>query len=403
MNKIKEKLTVPVIKGDGVGPEICEVAIAVTAAAVEAAYGDEREIVWLEKYAGQSAFEEFGEWLPNETLHAIKNYGVALKGPLTTPVGEGIRSLNVKIRQSLDLYACVRPCRWIRGAPSPVRRPEDLDVVIFRENTEDVYAGIEWREGSLDCKKLIDLLKSQFNISVREDAGLGLKLISKRGTERIVRAAIKWAIKEKRRSVTLVHKGNIMKYTEGAFVNWGYELAEREFQDSVVKEADLKKLTSEEMKDKIIIKDRIADSMFQQVLLKPREYDIIVTTNLNGDYLSDACAAQIGGIGMAPSANINFENGLAVFEPVHGTAPKYAGLDIANPTGMILSCWMLLNYVGWSEAADAIWKSLENCISSNLVTMDLAKQKGIDNYLKCSEFGRAVIKSIKNHAATEKI
>jgi len=276
-------------------------------------------------------------------------------------------------------------------------------VVIFRENTEDVYAGIEWREGSLDCKKLIDLLKSQFNISVREDTGLGLKLISKRGTERIVRAAIRWAIKERRRSVTLVHKGNIMKYTEGAFVNWGYELAEREFQDSVVKEADLKKLTSEEMKDKIIIKDRIADSMFQQVLLKPREYDIIVTTNLNGDYLSDACAAQIGGIGMAPSANINFENGLAVFEPVHGTAPKYAGLDIANPTGMILSCWMLLNYVGWSEAADAIWKSLENCISSNLVTMDLAKQKGIDNYLKCSEFGRAVIKSIKNHAATEKI
>ena len=391
--KTPDRPIIPVILGDGIGPEVISVARRVIDSAVNKAYGGGKAICWKEVLAGESAFKAKGEWLPRETLEALRDYKVSLKGPLTTPVGGGIRSLNVTIRKKLDLYACVRPCKWIPGVPTPVKRPEALDIVIFRENTEDVYAGVEWAAGSEEALKVRRFLKEFMGVSIGEDAGLGLKVISRRATERLVRAAIKYAIKNGRRSVTVVHKGNIMKYTEGAFVKWAYELAEREFGPLIVAERDLidKNLPAE---GKIILKDRMADSMFQQILLKPEEYDVIVTPNLNGDYLSDACAAQIGGIGLAPGANINFETGVAVFEPTHGSAPKYAGLDRANPTAAILSGVMMLEYIGWANAAVLVRKALERTIAQKKVTVDLARLMDGSEALTCSEFGKAVINNL---------
>ncbi|MCD6530169.1 isocitrate dehydrogenase (NADP(+)) [Candidatus Bathyarchaeota archaeon] len=384
---------IPVILGDGIGPEVVTVAREVIDSAVYKAYGEGRAIRWKEVLAGESAFRVMGEWLPRETLEALREYKVSLKGPLTTPVGEGIRSLNVAIRKNLDLYACVRPCRWIPGVPTPVKRPEALDVVIFRENTEDVYAGVEWAAGSEEAQRIRGFLERCMGVSVSEDAGLGLKVISRRATERLVRAAIRYAITNGRRSVTIVHKGNIMKYTEGAFVKWAYELAEREFSDLIVAEKDLTGKTPLD-EDKIVFKDRMADSMFQQILLKPEEYDVIVTPNLNGDYLSDACAAQIGGIGLAPGANINFETGVAVFEPTHGSAPKYAGLDRANPTAAILSGAMMLEYIGWVEAATLVREAIKKTIMQKKVTADLARLIDGSVTLTCSEFGKTVVQNL---------
>ena len=391
--KTPDSPIIPVILGDGIGPEVINVARRVIDAAVHKTYGESRAICWKEVSAGEYAFKVRGEWLPKETLEALREYKVSLKGPLTTPVGGGIRSLNVAIRKKLDLYACVRPCKWIPGVPTPIRRPEALDIIIFRENTEDVYAGIEWAAESEEARRVRNFLEERMGISVSEDSGLGLKVISRRATERLVRAAIRYAIKNRRRSVTIVHKGNIMKYTEGAFVKWAYELAEKEFGDLIIAEKDLtgKKLLDE---GKIILKDRMADSMFQQILLKPEEYDVIVTPNLNGDYLSDACAAQIGGIGLAPGANINFETGVAVFEPTHGSAPKYAGLDRANPTAAILSGAMMLEYIGWVEAATIVRKALERTIRQKKVTADLSRLMDGSETLTCSEFGEAVINNL---------
>jgi len=361
-------------------------------AAVRKAYGKNRNIEWMEIKAGEAAFKEIGEWLPEETVKAIKQFTVAVKGPLTTPVGKGIRSLNVELRQRLDLYACVRPCRWIKGVPAPVKHPEELDVVIFRENTEDVYSGIEWKEGTSEVEKVRRFLESEMGVLVRKDSGIGVKPISRTASERLARSAIDYALKNGRKSVTLVHKGNIMKYTEGAFREWSYDLARREFKDKVVFEEEGSDVP--ELKGRIVVKDRIADAMFQQILLRPKEYDVIATTNLNGDYLSDACAAQVGGIGMAPGANINFENHAALFEPTHGTAPKYAGLDMVNPTAMILSGVMMLEYIGWHEAAEMVKGALEKTISCKTVTYDLARQIDGSVLVKSSEFGEAVVKRL---------
>jgi len=392
---VPDEPVIPFISGDGVGPEVINVAKKVIDSAVNKAYNGKRKITWKRVLAGSSAFKIKGEWLPKETLNTIRHYRVALKGPLTTPVGGGIRSLNVAIRKELDLYACVRPCRWIPGVPTPVKKPEDIDIVIFRENTEDVYAGIEWAEGTEEAEEVRNFLKRSMGVSVREDSGLGLKVISRKATERLVRAAIRYAINEERRSVTIVHKGNIMKYTEGAFMKWAYELAEREFKEKIITEKELKSKNYRDIPEgKIVIKDRMADSMFQQILLKPEEYDVIVTPNLNGDYLSDACAAQVGGIGLAPGANINFETGIAVFEPTHGTAPKYAGLDVANPSAAILSGVMMLEYMEWREAATVIRESLEKTIAQGKVTADLARLMKKSDMLKCSEFGEAVINNM---------
>lgn len=392
---VPDRPVVPFIKGDGIGPEIIDVARRVIDAAVEKVYGGSRSIEWMESKAGESAFKETGEWLPKESVKTIKRFVVAIKGPLTTPVGKGIRSLNVTLRQTLDLYACVRPCRWIRGAPAPVKTPEELDVVIFRENTEDVYSGIEWKEGTPEAEKMRLFLEAEMGVSVRRDSGIGVKPISRTATERLVRAAINYALENKRGSVTLVHKGNIMKYTEGAFRTWGYNLAKREFRDKIVTDEELTSVSSKlKLKDKIVIKDRIADAMFQQVLLRPKEYDVIATTNLNGDYLSDACAAQVGGIGLAPSANINFESRIALFEPTHGTAPKYAGLDKVNPSAMILSGVMMLEYIGWREAGKLVMKALEETIAHKTVTYDLARKIDGSVLLKSSEFGEIVVRNM---------
>lgn len=394
---VPDKPVVPFIRGDGIGPEITDIAKGVINAAVEQAYGGSRSIVWMELKAGKSAFNEGGEWLPEQTVKAIERFVVAIKGPLTTPVGRGIRSLNVALRQTLDLYACIRPCRWIRGVPAPVNNPEELDVVIFRENTEDVYSGIEWKEGTPEAEKVSLFLEEEMGVSIRKDSGIGVKPISRTATERLVRAAINYALENKRTSVTFVHKGNIMKYTEGAFREWGYKLAKREFRDKIVTEKEKMSCTSPEpkYKDKIVVKDRIADAMFQQMLLRPKEYDVIVTTNLNGDYLSDACAAQVGGIGLAPGANINFESHIALFEPTHGTAPKYAGLDKANPSGMILCGVMMLKYMGWQEAGGLIEKALEKTIAQKMVTYDLARKMDGSVLLKSSEFGRMMVRNIR--------
>ncbi len=401
---------IPFIEGDGTGPDIWAAASRVLDAAVEKAYNGKRKIVWKEVYAGEKAHKLTGEWLPQETLDTIREHIIAIKGPLTTPVGGGFRSLNVALRQELDLFVCLRPVRWFEGVPSPVKRPQDCDMVIFRENTEDIYAGIEWQEGTPEVKKVIEFLEKEMGVNkIRfpETSGIGIKPVSREGTERLVRAAINYALREGRKSVTLVHKGNIMKFTEGAFKNWGYELAEREFGDKVftwseydrIKEAEgveaaNKAQAEAEEQGKIIVKDVIADIFLQQILTRPREFDVVATMNLNGDYISDALAAQVGGIGIAPGANINYETGHAIFEATHGTAPKYAGLDKVNPSSVILSGVLMLEHIGWREAADLIIKAMEKTISSKYVTYDFARLMEGATEVKCSEFGTKLIENM---------
>jgi len=376
------------IIGDGTGVDITPVALKVLDAAVQKAYQGKRKILWQEIVAGEKALKQGKELLSEEVLQQIKDLRVVLKGPLETPVGGGHRSLNVTLRQKLDLFACVRPVQYFPGVPNPMKEPEKLDVVIFRENTEDVYAGIEWKQGTPEAARLIEFLEKELKKKVRHDSGIGIKPISITGTKRLVRAAIKYAIENKKKSVTLVHKGNIMKFTEGAFKEWGYQVAQEEFADYIVKEGE------ENPKHKIVINDRIADSMFQQLLLRPEEYDVLATTNLNGDYLSDACAAQVGGLGIAPGANINYEQGLAVFEATHGTAPKYAGQDKVNPGSLILSGVMMLEYLGWKETADLVVKAMTKTIQQKRVTYDFARQMEGATLLKCSEFGDAVVENM---------
>jgi len=384
---------IPYIEGDGIGQDITPAMIKVVDAAVDKAYGGKRKIKWVEVLAGEKAFKETGNYLPEETLKTIKECVVAIKGPLTTPVGGGFRSLNVTLRQVLDLYACVRPVRWIPGTPSPVKHPEKVNMVIFRENTEDVYAGIEFESGSKEAKRLIEFLREELKKTVREDAGIGIKPISPFGSKRLVRKAIKYALENRLPSVTLVHKGNIMKYTEGAFRNWGYEVAKEEFPEVTVAEDEIPtRFPNGVPEGVVVIKDRIADSMFQWALLRPEEYSILATPNLNGDYLSDALAAQVGGLGIAPGANIG--DGYAVFEATHGSAPKYAGLDKANPSSLILSAKMMLEYIGWKEAADLIWEALAKTIQSKVVTYDLARQMEGAREVKCSEFAEEIVKNI---------
>ncbi|MBI2125104.1 isocitrate dehydrogenase (NADP(+)) [Candidatus Woesearchaeota archaeon] len=373
------------IVGDGTGVDITPVALKVLDAAVEKSYSGKRKILWQEIFAGEKALKAGAELLSEEALQQIIDLRVVLKGPLETPVGGGHRSLNVTLRQKLDLFACIRPVQYFPSVPNPMKEPEKLDVVIFRENTEDVYAGIEWKEGSAEAGKVIEFLEQEMGKKIRYDSGIGIKPISLEGTKRLVRAAIKYAIENKRKSVTIVHKGNIMKFTEGAFKEWGYQVAQEEFSDYVIKEGE------ENHSGKIVIKDRIADSMFQQLLLRPEEYDVIATTNLNGDYLSDACAAQVGGLGIAPGANINYEEGLAVFEATHGTAPKYAGQDKVNPGSVILSGVMMLELLGWKEAAELIVKAMTKTIQQKRVTYDFARQMEGATLLKCSEFGDAIV------------
>ncbi len=401
---------VPYIEGDGTGPDIWNASVRVLDAAVEKAYNGEKKIAWYEVYAGEKSFNKYGEWLPKDTLTAVNEYLVAIKGPLTTPVGGGIRSINVALRQELDLYACVRPVQYFQGVPSPVKHPEYTNMVIFRENTEDIYAGIEWQEGSDEVKKVIEFLKNEMGVNkIRfpETSGIGVKPVSKEGTSRLVRAAIQYALDNKRKSVTLVHKGNIMKFTEGAFKSWGYELAEKEFGDKVFTWAQYDRIVEEQGKDaankaqaeaeeagKLIVKDSIADAFLQQILTRPAEYDVVATLNLNGDYVSDALAAQVGGIGIAPGANINYDTGRAIFEATHGTAPKYAGLDKVNPSSVILSGEMMLRHLGWTEAADLLIGSIEKTIASKEVTYDFARLMEGATELKCSEFGDALIKNM---------
>jgi len=384
---------IPYIEGDGTGPDIWHASEIVFDAAVKKAYDGRKNIVWHEVLAGEKAFVETGNWLPTETLESVKRYIVAIKGPLTTPVGGGIRSLNVALRQQLDLYACVRPVRYFRGTPSPVKRPELMDLVIFRENTEDLYAGIEWQSDSEEANMVIDFLSKNLNVTIRPSSGIGIKPISPFGTKRLVRKAIQYAIEYDKRSVTLMHKGNIMKFTEGAFRDWGYELAKDEFGDVTITEDELWEKHGGKMPDsKIVIKDRIADSMFQQILTRTDEYDIVTTPNLNGDYLSDASAAQVGGLGMAPGGNIG--DSYAVFEATHGTAPKYAGQDKVNPGSVILSGVMMLQYLGWKDAADLIVKALEKTIIDKTVTYDLHRQIEGATLLKCSEFGEKIVENM---------
>lgn len=380
---------IPYIEGDGTGPDIWRATRTVVDAAVAAAYMGRRHIEWKEALAGEKAYRLTGEWLPRETLETIARHVVALKGPLTTPVGGGIRSLNVAIRKELDLYACVRPVKWIRGSPSPVVHPEWIDVVIFRENTEDIYAGIEWEAESEDAAKVIRFLNHEMGCRVAESAGIGVKPMTRAATERLMRKALSYAVENGRCSVTIVHKGNIMKYTEGAFRTWCYDLARREFGDVVVVEDQMASTGGSTPEGKILVNDRITDSMFQQMLLRGREYDVIVTPNLNGDYLSDAVAAQVGGLGMAPGANVG--NYLAVFEATHGTAPKYAGLDKTNPSSLILSAAMMLDYIGWSEAAKAVTQALEATIAEKTVTYDLARQMEGAKQVRASEFAEAIV------------
>jgi isocitrate dehydrogenase len=384
---------IPFIEGDGIGTDIWAAAQKVLDAAVARSYSGTRKIEWLELLAGEKAFNITGEWLPRETIDALKKYVVAIKGPLTTPVGEGIRSLNVTLRQVLDLYACVRPVRYYQGVVSPVKAPEKVDMVIFRENTEDVYAGIEWQAGSEQANRVIEFLRSEMGSLVRDNSGIGIKPISEFGTKRLVRKAIQFALDQGRDSVTLVHKGNIMKYTEGAFRSWGYELAAEEFADVTITEAEVwDQHNGTAPAGKIVIKDRIADAMFQQVLLRPEEYSVLAMPNLNGDYMSDALAAQVGGLGIAPGANIG--DGVALFEATHGTAPKYAGLDKVNPGSILLSGVMLLEYIGWTESADLIKTALQTTISKKTVTYDLARQMEGATELSCSAFGSAIINNM---------
>ena len=378
---------VPFIEGDGIGPDIWSASVRVFDAAVAKAYGDDRKIAWKEVLAGEKAFNETGSWLPDETVDAFREYLVGIKGPLTTPVGGGIRSLNVALRQTMDLYACVRPVRWFSGVPSPVKDPGAVDMVIFRENTEDVYAGKELEANSTEAEKLLDFMEKEFGWDIRRDSGLGIKPISITGSKRLVRAALRYAVANNRKSVTLVHKGNIMKFTEGAFRTWGYEVVRDEFSDVAVPWEDC----GGDPGDKILVQDVIADAMLQQVLTRPASYDVIATMNLNGDYISDALAAQVGGIGIAPGANINYDTGVAVFEATHGTAPKYAGQDKVNPGSVILSGEMMLRYMGWGEAADLIVSSLEKTIEDKIVTYDFARLTAGANEVKTSEFASAMI------------
>ena len=404
--------TIPFIQGDGTGPDIWQSSVRVFDAAVEKAYRGDRKIDWLEVYAGEKAFDKFNNWLPDETIQSCKEYLVSIKGPLTTPIGGGIRSLNVALRQALDLYVCLRPVRWFKGVPSPVRDPENVDMVIFRENTEDIYAGIEFEQGSELNKKFLELFKQSFpddfsKIRFPESSGIGIKPVSREGSERLLRSAFDYAIANRRKSITFVHKGNIMKFTEGAFRNWGYELAEREYGNYVytweqwekTKAQQGEEAANQEQNDAIangaiLVKDAIADITLQQVLTRPAEFDVIATMNLNGDYLSDALAAQIGGIGIAPGGNINNITGHAVFEATHGTAPKYANQDKVNPGSVILSGEMMLRYLGWTEAADLILKAMDKTIQKQTVTYDFARLMDDVSPVKCSEFGDALINSM---------
>lgn len=401
---------VPFIIGDGTGPDIWNAAVRVLDAAVEKAYNGEKKIEWKEVLAGQKAFDNTGEWLPQETLDTIEEYLIAIKGPLTTPIGGGIRSLNVALRQELDLFVCLRPVRYFEGVPSPVKRPEDTDMVIFRENTEDIYAGIEYKEGSDEVKKVIEFLQNEMgakNIRFPETSGIGIKPVSKEGTERLVRAALNYALEQGRKSLTLVHKGNIMKFTEGAFKQWGYDLAEREFGEKVFTWNQYDKIKAEQGAEaadkaqneaiaagKLLVKDSIADIFLQQILTRPAEFDVVATMNLNGDYISDALAAQVGGIGIAPGANINYETGHAIFEATHGTAPKYAGLDKVNPSSVILSGVLMLDHLGWKEAGELITKAMEKSIASKVVTYDFARLMDGATEVKCSEFADELIKNM---------
>ena len=409
---VPDRPIIPFIEGDGTGPDIWRSSVRVLDAAVRKAYGGERQIKWMEVYAGEKSYAQFSTWLPDETVAAFRNYLVGIKGPLTTPVGGGIRSLNVALRQLLDLYVCLRPVRWFKGVPSPVKSPDKIDMVIFRENTEDVYAGIEFEAGTEDAKKVLGLLKDSFpqmyqKVRFPDSSAFGFKPISNEGSVRLIRAAIEYAIKNKRRSVTLVHKGNIMKFTEGAFRNWGYALAEREFSDRTYTWTKWERTRAQQGEaaanaeqkaaldsGKVLVKDAIADITLQQVLTRPEEFDVIATPNLNGDYLSDALAAQVGGIGIAPGGNINYVSGHAVFEATHGTAPKYANLDRVNPGSVILSGEMMLRYMGWTEAADLIIQGMDGAIGGKTVTYDFARLMEGAKEVKCSEFGDAVIASM---------
>ncbi len=383
----------PYIEGDGVGPDIWRASVRVFDAAVKKCYGVKRKVHWLEVYAGEKAFQLKKEWAPEETIEMIREHKVGIKGPLTTPVAEGIRSINVLLRQKLDLYACIRPVKYLSGTPSPLKHPEKVDMVVFRENTEDVYAGIEWKEGSEEALRLRAFLEREMGKRIREDSGIGIKPISRFGTKRLVRMAIHYALTHGRKSVTLVHKGNIMKFTEGAFRDWGYEVAKEEFGERVLLESELgDKKVKNLPEGKIVLKDRIADAMFQQILLRPEDYDVLAMPNLNGDYMSDALAAQVGGLGMAPGANIGDQ--VAVFEATHGTAPKYANQDVVNPGSLILSGAMMFDYLGWSEVGEKIKKALENTISKKIVTYDLARQMRGARKVKCSEFASALIENL---------
>jgi len=391
---VPNKPIVPVIEGDGIGRDIMKVTRRVVDAAVETASKGENQIVWFDVYAGENAMAKYNEWLPQDTFDAIEYFRVALKGPLTTPVGGGFRSLNVTLRQVLELYACVRPVRYFQGVPAPVTHPEKMNVVIFRENTEDVYAGIEWEQGTPEVKKVIELLRTEMGVDIREDSGIGVKPISIFGTKRLARMAIQYAIDHGRRSVTFVHKGNIMKFTEGAFCAWGYELAKEEFADQTITEDELYDDYGGECPEgKILVNDRIADSMLQQILTRTDEYDVIVTPNLNGDYLSDAAAAQVGGIGMAPGGNLSDE--VALFEATHGTAPKYTDQDVVNPGSLILSAVMMLEHIGWQEAADLIISGLEKTILQKRVTYDLERLMEDATKVRTSEFGASIIENFQ--------
>ena len=391
---IPSKPIIPVIEGDGIGRDIMKATRRVLDAAVEKTYKGKKKIAWMDVYAGERANEIYKEWLPKETVDAIKYYYVALKGPLTTPVGGGFRSLNVSLRQIMNLYACVRPVRYFKGVPSPVKTPEKMDIVIYRENTEDVYAGIEWRKGTQDVKKVIGWLNKQMKLNIRTDSGIGIKPISVKGTTQLVKKAIQYAIDRKRPSVTLMHKGNIMKYTEGAFRDWGYQTAKKYFPKQTITEDELwSKYKGKQPKGKVVIKDRIADSMFQQILTRTDEYDVIATPNLNGDYMSDAAAAQVGGLGMAPGANMGDYIGL--FEATHGTAPKYADKDMVNPGSLILSGVMMLEYLGWDKAAEMVTKAIETTIAKKTVTYDLERQMKGAKKVSTSQYATEIIKNMK--------
>jgi len=378
---------IPYIEGDGVGPDIWRASVRVFDEAVKKCYGGKKKVEWMEVLAGEKAYQKKGDYAPEETIETIREYRVGIKGPLTTPVGGGFRSINVMLRMKLDLYSCIRPVKYIAGTPSPMKHPEKVDMIVFRENTEDVYAGIEWKAESKEATRVREFLEKEMGVKIREDSGIGIKPISRLGTQRHVRRAIRYAISHGRKSVTLVHKGNIMKFTEGAFRDWSYELAKAEFGDKLIPESEL--ADGKVPSGKIVIKDRIADAMFQQILLRPEEYDVLAMPNLNGDYMSDALAAQVGGLGMAPGGNIGDQ--AAVFEATHGTAPKYAGQDVINPGSLILSGAMMFDHLGWTEVAQSITKAMEKTIGSKVVTYDLARQMEGAKKVKCSEFATSLI------------